>query len=104
MTARYRRGVSVLTFAVASITIALLVPPHVICQASLASEDIIESLTVGNDSYTVLRDAIHPEQWYYVPNAPHLYTHQNGDKIEPEFHLLKYQFKDPKNPQKEIGL
>jgi hypothetical protein len=76
--------------------------PRLFAQASLASEDIIESLSVGKDSYTVVRDAIHAEQWYYVPNEPHLYSHQNGNKTIPEFHLLKYQFKDPQHPQKEI--
>ncbi len=88
----------------AFIVAALLWPRPAWAQASLAAEDIIDEVPVkiGNitEKFTVLRDAIQRDQWYYVPDQPRLSerTMSNGDR-EPEFTLVRYQFKDPANPE-----
>jgi hypothetical protein len=68
-----------------------------ISQASLASEDIINSLKVGDESFTVVRDAVQRDQWYFIPDRPRLFEKKTGNVTTPEFALLKYQFKDPAN-------
>jgi len=76
-------------------------------QASLADGDKVD-LTVTIDSHeenvTCIRDAIKPEQWYYVPNKPRLVTVKNAaSKTElPSFSLVKYQAKDPSDPEKLV--
>jgi hypothetical protein len=89
-------------FAILSITALTASPVH--GQASLAAEDIIDDIVVTEDgqstAFTVLRDARRPEQWYYVPNQPHLAESRGPSGLEPEFTLLRYQARDPANPQK----
>src|SRR5207253_9172288 len=99
-TVRRRQSASVFALA-----IALLICPRVArAQASLAAEDIIDEVAVklGNltERFTVIRDAIHQDQWYYAPDQPRLAEHvgANGQR-EPEFTLVRYQFKDPANPE-----
>ena len=73
-------------------------------QASLAAEDKIDEIPVKlntglTESFTVIRDAMIPEQWYYVPDRPRLFVRQAESGPEPDFALIRYQFKDPSNPQ-----
>ncbi|HEX6975610.1 MAG TPA: hypothetical protein VF147_14495 [Vicinamibacterales bacterium] len=82
----------------------LLSPQLARAQASLAAEDIIDEVPVkiGNvvEKFTVLRDAIQVNQWYYVPDQPRIVERlmSNGQR-EPEFALVRFQFKDPANPE-----
>lgn len=72
-------------------------------QASLAAEDKIDEIQVTIDgvveSFTVVRDALVEEQWYYMPDRPRLFERTVDGVTEPEFALIRYQFKDPDNPQ-----
>ncbi|HEV7573526.1 MAG TPA: hypothetical protein VGQ21_18675 [Thermoanaerobaculia bacterium] len=78
----------------------LLVMPSVArAQASLAAENIIDDVVVGDTTFTLFRDARNPEQWYYVPNQPRLVTRSVGSTSEPEFSLIRYQFAEPANPE-----
>ncbi len=47
-------------------------------QASLAAEDIAQDVKVKIDgveeTFTVVRDALQRNQWYYMPNSPRLYA------------------------------
>ena len=74
--------------------------------ASLAIEDRIDEIPVsikGEDkSITVLRDAYNRLQFYYIPPEPRISERKFGSRIEPEFHLIRYQYRDPKNPEKEL--
>jgi hypothetical protein len=84
--------------------LALLCPWPAAAQASLAAEDIIDEVVVkiGEMTYrfTVIRDAINKEQWYYAPDQPRLAERlMSSGKREPEFALVRYQFKDPANPE-----
>lgn len=92
-------------FVLALAGLALLVAPRAVqAQASLASEDIIDEVVVkiGDEShrFTVIRDAINKDQWYYAPDQPRLSERRmsNGNR-EPEFTLVRYQFRDPANPE-----
>src|SRR5689334_9221117 len=73
-------------------------------QASLASEDFIENVPITENgekiTYSLVRDGNQKNQWYYIPSRIRLSEKQkqNGSR-EPEFTLIRYQFKDPKNPQ-----
>ena len=71
---------------------------------SLSSEDQIDSLSVTDqkETYTVIRDAFDPTQWYYVPDRPRIFEKLNRGQLDPEFQLLKYQYQDPKNPLKAL--
>ncbi|NEI66481.1 hypothetical protein [Rhizobium leguminosarum] len=79
--------------------------PSAIAQASLAAENIIDEVPVTIDGtngkethrYTVIRDALNKLQWYYVPNEPAVTLVQNANGPEPEFTLLRYAVRDPKN-------
>ena len=89
-----------------ALALVLIVGPRAAhSQASLAAEDIIDEVPVklGNvtDRFTVIRDALRPEQWYYAPSQPRLSERvmSNGQR-EPEFALVRYQFKDPADPEK----
>jgi len=53
--------------------------------------DVVVKVDGVDEAFTVLRDYARPEQFYYVPNRPHLATRGSGDKKRPVFHLLKYQ-------------
>ena len=92
-------------FVLALAGVALLLAPRAAhAQASLASEDIIDEVVVkiGDEShrFTVIRDAINKDQWYYAPDQPRLSERRmsNGNR-EPEFTLVRYQFRDPANPE-----
>jgi hypothetical protein len=89
-----------------ALAVALVVCPSAAqAQASLAAEDIIDEVPVklGNvtDRFTVVRDALQADQWYYAPSQPRLSERvmSNGQR-EPEFTLVRYQFKDPADPEK----
>ena len=82
----------------------LAAPRASYAQASLASEDIIEEVIVRigdvDHRFTVIRDALVKEQWYYAPDQPRLSERlMSSGKREPEFTLVRYQFKDPANPE-----
>lgn len=72
-------------------------------QASLASEDRIDEIPVTVDgveeAFTVIRDANIENQWYYMPDRPRLFERTLDGLSEPEFALIRYQFRDPENPQ-----
>jgi hypothetical protein len=71
-------------------------------QASLMTEDRINEVKVklvdGETSFTIVRDAFEPEQFYYIPDQPRLVERKVGDKDEPEFHLVRYNLPDPTAP------
>lgn len=82
----------------------ILICQYAYCQASLAAEDIIDDISVTTasgvkTSYTLLRDAVEKNQWYYMPSQSRLYEIQasGNSKPEPEFTFIKYQYNDPKN-------
>jgi hypothetical protein len=82
----------------------LLCPQRALAQASLAAEDIIDEVPVkiGNvvEKFTVIRDAVQTDQWYYVPDQPRIAERlMSSGKREPEFALVRFQFKDPANPE-----
>ncbi len=86
------------------ICIYLLSGSLLFAQASLASEDIMDDITVKTAagesvSYTLVRDAIQKEQWYYIPTQSRLYEIKTANGVsEPEFTLLKYQYNNPQKP------
>lgn len=91
-----------------SLVAALAVFPAVTlhAQASLAAEDKIDEVPVTIngvlESFTVVRDALIEEQWYYMPDRPRIFERTVDGVTEPEFALIRYQFKDPDNPQNLI--
>jgi len=71
-------------------------------QASLADGDqfdVLVKVEGHQENVTVIRDAVKPEQWYYVPNKPRLVEKKEGKNNVPVFALVKYQAKDPTNPE-----
>ncbi len=89
---------------VAALTLLPSVNLH--AQASLAAEDKIDEVPVTIkgvvESFTVVRDALIEEQWYYMPDRPRVFERTVDGVTEPEFALIRYQFKDPDNPQELI--
>ena len=63
-------------------------------QASLAGENILDTIDIGGTLYTCVRDALKEEQWYYIPNAPRLVEHRVKGKMIPKFTLVRYQYKE----------
>jgi hypothetical protein len=89
----------IVTLSFLFIFVDFLAIERVYAQASLAAENIIDDVVVNkDDTYTLFRDAREAEQWYYVPNQPRLVVRNQGAAIQPEFALLRYQFKDPATP------
>jgi hypothetical protein len=83
----------------------LAAPRPAPAQASLAAEDIIDEIPVKlgtvTDRFTVVRDALQTDQWYYAPTQPRLSERvMSNGRREPEFALVRYQFKDPADPEK----
>ena len=90
---------------IALICLCLLFSYQARSQASLAAEDIIDDIPVSTASgdqvsYTLVRDAVQTNQWYYMPAQSRLYEIKTAGsgKPEPEFTFIKYQYNDPKNP------
>ena len=82
----------------------LLCPRTASAQASLAAEDIIDEVVVKIGDvmhrFTVIRDALQKDQWYYAPDQPRLSERvMSSGRREPEFTLVRYQFRDPANPE-----
>jgi hypothetical protein len=77
-----------------ALAIALVICPRAAqAQASLAAEDIIDEVPVkiGNavEKFTVIRDAIQTDQWYYVPDQPRIAERvMSSGQREPEFALV----------------
>ncbi len=71
--------------------------------ASLAAENRIDDIVVKvngvEESYTVVRDAQNELQWYTIPGSVNAYTRTINGVTEPDFALIRYQFKDPDNAQ-----
>ena len=93
---------SLLTFSIILGLITVFLPSNLWAVASLAAEDRIDEIPVetkdGKRNITVLRDAYNKRQFYYIPPEPRI-TEKNG---EPEFHLIRFQYRDPENPEKEF--
>jgi hypothetical protein len=68
-----QQSIKAVAVSISLLTLVFLTQSKASAQASLASEDIINALKVGNQAYTVVRDAVRPEQWYYVPDRPRLF-------------------------------
>ena len=74
--------------------------PSIYAQASLAAENRIDDIVVTtNDgeekTYTVFRDAVITNQYYYVPNEVRVTTTTTKDGNEvPDLTLLRYQYDD----------
>jgi hypothetical protein len=69
-------------------------------QASLAAENMVEDITVTTKygklvTYTLIRDAQVPEQWYYMPRSIRVAEEVdvNGN-VRPKMAILKYQYQD----------
>jgi hypothetical protein len=64
---------------------------------SLLADDTINDLQVtlpgdgGAFTLTVIKDAYNQNQWYYVPKHPRVVERVNGGRVEPVFHLFRYQ-------------
>lgn len=100
----YSRRRSTLGLPSIALAVLLLAPGVANAQASLAAEDIIDEVPVkiGNviEKFTVIRDAIQTDQWYYVPDQPRIAERlMSSGEREPEFALVRFQFKDPANPE-----
>ncbi|HEY9070986.1 MAG TPA: hypothetical protein VIV61_12080 [Candidatus Ozemobacteraceae bacterium] len=85
--------------------LVLFASPAVWAQASLADGDTCDfTITIDGhtEHVTCIKDAIKPEQWYYVPSKIRLDTMMDAStkKEMPVFSLVKYQAKDPEDPQK----
>jgi hypothetical protein len=106
MSASRTRAFRLRHWATALLALALAVAPRAVqAQASLAAEDIIDEIPVKlgtvMDRFTVIRDALQIDQWYYVPSQPRLSERVTTNGVrEPEFTLVRYQFKDPADPEK----
>ncbi|HNW37143.1 MAG TPA: hypothetical protein PKM25_19535, partial [Candidatus Ozemobacteraceae bacterium] len=79
--------------------------PAVLAQASLADGDTSDfTITVDGhtEHVTCIQDAVKTGQWYYVPSKIRLDTMMDATtrKDVPVFSLVKYQAKDPEDPQK----
>jgi hypothetical protein len=81
-------------------------------QASLAAENIIDQVSVKSpgengidvtNKFTVIRDALNAEQWYYVPNEPRVVLVGTDIGSAPEFTLLRYATRDSQDAQKFNG-
>lgn len=98
---RVSRGWRIALLAIAA---TLCLPAAGAAQASLAAEDIIDEVPVkigsAVEKFTVIRDAIQTNQWYYVPDQPRVVERQMASgQREPEFMLVRFQFKNPANPE-----
>ncbi len=72
---------------------------QVAAQASLAAEDMVEDIAVTTKygeqkTYTLIRDAQTPEQWYYMPASIRVAEDVTNGKVKPKMTILKYQYKD----------
>lgn len=90
--------------ALLAMAATLSLPAAGMAQASLAAEDIIDEVPVkigaAVEKFTVIRDAIQTDQWYYVPDQPRVVERlMASGQREPEFMLVRFQFKDPANPE-----
>lgn len=63
-------------------------------QASLAGENILDTIEVDGTLYTCVRDAVKEAQWYYIPNSPRLVENKIKGKMVPKFTLVRFQYKE----------
>lgn len=87
----------------AGFLVLAFLPALASAQPSIASEDINNQFDIMvngvSQSFTVMRDARSSKQWYFAPNTVSLAVRRVGNVDEPEFQLLRYQARDPQNPQ-----
>lgn len=97
-------------FQLLPMLLIILFPIAVFARPSLDVQDTIDELVVTIDgieeSFTVIRDADRKNQWHYMPAGPQLYERTVGNEKRPEFILVRYQQRDPANPEQfiEAGL
>ena len=78
-------------------------------QASLAAENMVEDITVTTKyekqvTYTLIRDAQVPEQWYYMPRGIRVAEDVDVDgKVKPKMTILKYQYQDKITKENKEG-
>ena len=72
----------------------LVLSGQLYAQASLAGENILDTIDIDGTLYTCVRDAMKEEQWYYIPNSPRLVEHKVNGKMIPKFTLVRYQYKE----------
>ena len=73
-------------------------------QASLAGENILDSIEIDGTLYTCVRDAMKDDQWYYIPNRPRLVEKRVKGKWIPKFTLVRFQYKNAYNQFVEGGV
>ena len=88
---RRRKGY---TWALLFIIALLAFTGQVYSQASLAGENILDTIDIDGTLYTCVRDALNEDQWYYIPNSPRLVEHKVKGKMIPKFTLVRYQYKE----------
>src|SRR5262249_20809046 len=104
-----RRSKRLMISVVTMLALVGFFPSPALAQASLAAEDLIDEVEVAVDgtkeTYTVIRDAVRRDQWYYMPKTVRLYERTVQKKNEPEFALLRHQYEDPAAPggKVEVG-
>ena len=72
----------------------LILSAQVYGQASLAGENIIDTIEIDGTLYTCVRDAMKEDQWYYIPNSPRLVENKIDGKMVPKFTLVRFQYKE----------
>lgn len=78
----------------------LLGPLMSTAQVSLSSNDMIDIAVPGYDNkFTVIRDGLNTNQWYYMPDMVRLVEKRAGERQIPEFTLLRYQYHNDKNKE-----
>lgn len=79
--------------------ITLLQSSEILAQASLAAENIIDSVSVDvktpdgsveQQVFSLVRDAHNSDQWYYFPNQPRLSEQVINGKRMPELTFIRY--------------
>lgn len=98
-------GIRIIATSAVAIQCLMLYSESAVAQASLAAENTISEVPIeitrpngkSTENFTLIRDALNKEQWYYVPNAPRLTIVQGDNGGEPEFSLLRYAVRDPNN-------
>ena len=97
-----KRFCTLLLFAGFLLLLGLTPASALVSLGSAEQSDVVVSVDGTEETFTILRDHANRDQFYYVPNAPRIATRRIGGKIEPVFHLLKYQ--DPSNPDIDGGI
>lgn len=87
----------------------LVMQSSIYAQASLAAENMVEDIAVTTKygkqvSYTLIRDAQEPEQWYYMPRSIRVAEDVDiAGKVKPKMTILKYQYQDKITKENKEG-